>query len=61
MTSPRKSSLYDSKDDFFEAFNLMKSTVEEMYKVRNKAKGESTSEKVEIVKEEGGCDEGGPL
>jgi hypothetical protein len=50
---PRRLGPYDSEDDFFEAFNLMKAMVEEMYKDQKKAKGESTSIKIEAVKEEG--------
>jgi hypothetical protein len=53
MDSPRRLGPYDSEDDFFEAFNLMKAMVEEMYEDRKKAKGESTSVKTEAVKEEG--------
>jgi hypothetical protein len=51
---------YNFEDDFFEAFNLMKAMVEEMYEVREKDKEECASEKVEPVKEEGGGNEGGP-
>jgi hypothetical protein len=36
MTSPRKLGPYNSEDDFFEDFNLMKSMVEEMYKGRRR-------------------------
>jgi len=61
MTSLRKLSPYNSKDDYFEAFNLMKVTVEEMYEGREKAKEEGTSEKIEWFKEEGGGNECGPL
>jgi hypothetical protein len=57
MTSLRKLGPYDSKDDFFEAFNLIKSMVEEMYEGRKKVKEEDKPEKVEPVKDEGG---GGP-
>jgi hypothetical protein len=60
MTSPKKLGPYEFKDDFFEDFNLMKAMVEEMYECRKKAKEESTLEKVEPEKEEGGGDEGGP-
>jgi hypothetical protein len=45
MASPRRLGPYDSKDDFFEAFNLMKVMVEGIYEDRKKAKGESTSVK----------------
>jgi hypothetical protein len=60
MTSRRKLGPYDSEDDFFEAFNLMKSMLEEMYEGQNKTKEEDTSEKVELVKNEGGGEGGGP-
>ena len=60
MTSPRKLGPYNSEDDFFEDFNLMKSMVEEMYKGREKSKEGGTSEEVEPFKEEGRGNEGGP-
>jgi len=60
MTSLRKLGPYNSKNDFFKAFKLMKATVEEMYEGQEKAKEEGTSEKFEPVKEEGGGNEGGP-
>jgi hypothetical protein len=52
MASLRSLGPYDSEDDFFEAFNLVKAMVEEMYEDRKKAKGESTSVKTEAIKEE---------
>jgi hypothetical protein len=60
MTSPRKLGPYNFEDDFFKAFNLLKAMVEEMYEGREKAKEEGALEKVELVKEEGGGNEGGP-
>jgi hypothetical protein len=47
MNSPRKLGPYESEDDFFEVFNLMKSMVEEMYEGQKKEKEEDTSEKDE--------------
>jgi hypothetical protein len=60
MTSPRKLGPYNSEDDFFEDFNLIKSMVEEMYEGQEKANEEGTLDKFEPVKEEGGDIEGGP-
>jgi hypothetical protein len=53
MVSPRMLGPYESEDDFLEPFHLMKAMVQEMYKDRKKAKGESTSVKIEAVKVEG--------
>jgi len=54
MTSPIKLGPYDSENYLFDAFNLIKSMVEEMYEGRKKAKEEDTSEKDEPIKDEGG-------
>ena len=42
MTSSRKLGPYNSKDDLFKDFNLMKAMVEEMYEGREKIKEEGT-------------------
>jgi hypothetical protein len=53
MASPRRLGPYNFEYYFFEAFNLMKAMVEEMYEDRKKAKGESTSVKTKEIKGEG--------
>jgi hypothetical protein len=57
MASPRRLGPYDSEDDFFEEFNLMKSMVEDIYNERGQQRGEGES----LVKEEGGGEGGGLL
>jgi hypothetical protein len=39
MASTRRLGPYDSEDDFFKAFNLMKAMVEEINEDQNKSKG----------------------
>ena len=51
MDSPRRIGPYKSEDDFFEAFNLIKEMVEELYNERWQRKGEGNNHvKDEVAK-----------
>jgi hypothetical protein len=60
-TSPRKLGPYASEDDFFEAFQLMKAMVEELYHERGQRIISKVEEDESSVREEGGVEGGGPL
>ena len=60
MSSLRKLGPYASKDDSFEAFELMKSMVEEFYHERSQRRISKVEEGESSVRAEGGVGGGGP-
>jgi hypothetical protein len=58
MDSPRRLGPYEYKDDLFEAFQLMKAMVEELYHERGKQRIQKDGEGESLVKEEGGGEGG---
>ena len=60
MSSPRKLGPYASEDDFFEAFQLRKAMVEELYHERGQQRISKVEEGESSVRAEGGVEGGGP-
>jgi hypothetical protein len=60
MSSPRKLGPFAYEDDFFEAFQLMKSMVEELYHERGQRRNPKVEEGESSVRAEGGVGGGGP-
>jgi hypothetical protein len=60
MASPRKLGPYASEDNFFEAFQLMKAMVEELYHERGQQRVPKVEEGESSVRAEGGGEGGGP-
>ena len=59
MDSLRKLSPYASKENFFEAFQLMKFMLEELYHERGQRRISKVEESESSVREEGGVEGGG--
>jgi hypothetical protein len=60
MDSPRRLGPYEYEDDFFEAFQLMKAMVEDLYHERGKQRIQNVEEGESSVKAKGGGEGGGP-
>jgi hypothetical protein len=60
MSSPRKLGPYAFEENFFEAFQLMKSMVEELYHERGQRRITKVEEGESFEREEGGVGGGGP-